>query len=59
MLSDRRVITEKEIFMLINWKLERFCIENKTDTMKILLLQLLTVAVDMVIDYINKENNNK
>lgn len=23
------------------------------------LLQLLTVAVDMVIDYINKENNNK
>ena len=23
------------------------------------LLQLLTVAVDMVVDYINKENNNK
>lgn len=23
------------------------------------LLQLLTAAVDMVIDYINKENNNK
>ena len=37
MLSDRRVITENEIFMLINWKLERFCIENKTDTMKILV----------------------
>ena len=36
MLSDRRVITENEIFMLINWKLERFCIDNKTDTMKIL-----------------------
>ena len=37
MLSDRRVITENEIFMLINWKLERFCIDNKTDTMKILV----------------------
>ena len=23
------------------------------------LLQLLTIAVDMVVDYINKENNNK
>ena len=23
------------------------------------LLQLLTVAIDMVVDYINKENNNK
>ena len=23
------------------------------------LLQLLTVSVDMVVDYINKENNNK
>ena len=23
------------------------------------LLQLLTVAVDMIVDYINKENNNK
>lgn len=37
MLEDRRVITDKEIFMLINWKLERFCIENKTDTMQILV----------------------
>ena len=37
MLSDRIVITDNEIFMLINWKLERFCIENKTDTMKILV----------------------
>ena len=37
MLSDRRVITDNEIFMLINWKLERFCIENKTDTMNILV----------------------
>ena len=37
MRSDRRVSTENEIFMLINWKLERFCIENKTDTMNILV----------------------
>ena len=37
MLSDRRVITDNEIFMLINWKLERFCIENKTDTMNIIV----------------------
>lgn len=36
-LQDRREITDSEIFALIIWKLERFCIENKTDTMKILV----------------------
>ena len=29
MLSDRRVITDNEIFSLIQWRLERHCIENK------------------------------
>ena len=29
MLSDRRIITDSEIFSLIQWRLERHCIENK------------------------------
>ncbi|GEM_PF-4716761 len=33
MLEDRRRITDAEIYGLIQWKLEQFCIENKTDTM--------------------------
>ena len=33
MLDDRRVITDEEIIMLINWKVKRFCIENNTDKM--------------------------
>ena len=37
MLSDRREITDREIIALITWKLDRFCIENETDTMKILV----------------------
>ena len=35
MLNDRRVITDAEIFNLIEWRLRKFCIENKTDTMYI------------------------
>ncbi len=35
MLNDRRIITDVEIFGLIEWKLRQFCIENKTDTMYI------------------------
>ena len=35
MLNDRRIITDAEIFGLIEWKLRQFCIENKTDTMYI------------------------
>lgn len=35
MLNDRRIITDDEIFSLIEWKLRQFCIENKTDTMYI------------------------
>lgn len=35
MLDDRRIITDNEIFMLIHWKLENYCIENKTDTLKL------------------------
>ena len=37
MLNDRRIITENEIIALITWKLDRFCIENKTDTMNIIV----------------------
>lgn len=33
MLEDKRRITDAEIYNLIQWKLEQFCIENKTDTM--------------------------
>ncbi|WP_443701566.1 hypothetical protein [Prevotella sp.] len=33
MLEDRRIITDAEIFGLIEWKLRQFCIENNTDTM--------------------------
>lgn len=29
MLSDRRVITDSEIFSLIRWRLERHCIEDE------------------------------
>lgn len=35
MLNDRRIITDAEIFGLIEWKLRQFCVENKTDTMYI------------------------
>lgn len=35
MLNDRRIITDAEIFGIIEWKLRQFCIENKTDTMYI------------------------
>lgn len=35
MLSDRRIITDEEIFGLIKWKLRQFCVENYTDTMYI------------------------
>lgn len=35
MLEDRRIITDAEIFGLIEWKLRQFCVENKTDTMYI------------------------
>jgi hypothetical protein len=35
MLSDRRIITDEEIFGLIKWKLRQFCLENNTDTMYI------------------------
>ena len=35
MLNDRRIITDNEIFTLIHWKLENYCIENKTDTLKL------------------------
>lgn len=35
MLSDRRIITEEEIFGLIKWKLRQFCLDNDTDTMYI------------------------
>ncbi len=31
MLEDRRIITENEIYNLIQWKLKRFCIENQSD----------------------------
>ena len=37
MLSDRREITDREIIALIIWKLDRFCTENKTDTMNIIV----------------------
>ena len=37
MLSDRREITDSEIIALIIWKLDKFCIENKTDTMNIIV----------------------
>lgn len=33
MLDDRRIITDAEIFGLIEWKLRKFCVENNTDTM--------------------------
>lgn len=33
MLDDRRIITDEEFLGLIEWKLRKFCIENKTDTM--------------------------
>lgn len=39
----------------INQITDLFISVNKNEK----LLQLLTVAVDMVVDYINKENNNK
>ena len=29
MLSDRRIITDSEIFSLIQWRLERHCIEDE------------------------------
>ena len=29
MLSDRRIITDNEIFSLIQWRLERHCIEDE------------------------------
>lgn len=35
MLEDRRIITDAEIFGLIEWKLRQFCVENKTDNMNI------------------------
>lgn len=35
MLSDRRIITDEEIFVLIKWKLRQFCLDNHTDTMYI------------------------
>ena len=37
MLSDRREIRDSEIIALIIWKLDKFCIENKTDTMNIIV----------------------
>ena len=35
MLEDRRIITDTEIFGLIEWKLRQYCVENKTDNMNI------------------------
>lgn len=33
MTDDRCIITDREIFELIHWYLERFCIDNNTDRM--------------------------
>lgn len=35
MLEDKRIITDAEIFTLIEWKLQQFCVDNNTDTMYI------------------------
>lgn len=31
MLEDKRIITDAEIFTLIEWKLQQFCVDNNTE----------------------------
>lgn len=62
MLNDRRVITDDEIFNLIEWRLRNFCVENKTDTMCITNNGKATIkikATGELLDKIKKELEDK
>lgn len=62
MLNDRRVITDAEIFNLIEWRLRKFCIENKTDTMYITNNGKATIEIKAtgdLLEEINKELEDK
>lgn len=54
MLSDRRIITDAEIFGLIEWKLRQFCFENKTDTMYINSNGKTTIEIKTTGDFLEE-----
>lgn len=65
MLSDRREITDSEIFALIIWKLDKFCIENETDTMNIIVegnpiveIKAKGSLLDRIKEIIKEEDND-
>lgn len=54
MLSDRRIITEKEIFGLIKWKLCQFCLDNYTDTKYINFNNKTAIEIKATGDFIKE-----
>ena len=54
MLSDRRIITEEEIFGLIKWKLRQFCLDNYTDTMYINFNNKTTIEIKATGDFLEE-----
>lgn len=56
MLNDRRIITDAEIFGLIEWKLRQFCVENKTDNMNISVNSKNIIEIKAVGDLLKEIN---
>lgn len=54
MLSDRRIITDEEIFGLIKWKLHQFCLANHTDTMYINFDNKTAIEIKTTGDFIEE-----
>lgn len=54
MLSDRRIITDEEIFGLIKWKLRQFCLDNHTDTMYITFDNKTAIEIKATGDFLEE-----
>lgn len=53
-LSDKRIITDEEIFGLIKWKLRQFCLDNYTDTMYINFNNKTSIEIKATGDFLEE-----